>query len=208
MSDHLWFQSQWEKNFDRLMKVAGLGERSRQAYSRSMRLLVTHCDKAPDEIDEEDLVSYFIHRQDVDGWAPATLRIAYAGIKFFYQKVLRREWHALSVINPKREKRLPAVLTREEVRRILAQVRPFHNYACLTTIYTCGLRLPLPDATLHLCGQCGQVHVFHRSCGNRHCPQCRQHKANQWLDAQLPGHAPRPGRPQVPGPLRLPGGDQ
>jgi len=141
MTEHLWYQSQWQERFDRLMKVAGLGERSRQAYSRAMRLLVEHCAKAPDQITEEELISYFIYRQDVSGWAPATLRIAYAGIKFFFQKVLQRQWHALSVINPKREKRLPAVLTREEVQRILAKVRPFHNYVYLLTVYSCGLRL-------------------------------------------------------------------
>ncbi len=141
MAEHLWHNSQWQKNFDRLMKVAGLGERSRQAYSRAMRLLVDHCGKTPDLIGEEELVSYFIHRQDVTGWAPATLRIAYAGIKFFFEKVLRREWHALSVINPRREKRLPAVLARDEVKRVLANARPFHNYAYLTTVYNCGLRL-------------------------------------------------------------------
>ncbi len=113
MDRNLCHQSQWQNEFDRLMKVAGLGERSRQAYSRAMRQLVQHCCKSPDQITEEDLVNYFIHRQEVTKWAPATLRIAWAGIKFFFHNVLRKKWHALNVINPKRDKRLPAVLTRE-----------------------------------------------------------------------------------------------
>ena len=38
---------------------------------------------------------------------------------------------------------------------------------------------------------CGGQHRVHHSCGNRHCPQCQQHKTQQWLhhhlDTQLPG---------------------
>ena len=41
------------------------------------------------------------------------------------------------------------------------------------------------------CAACGEVQIY-RSCGNRHCPSCRNHKTSQWLgkqiDRQLPGH--------------------
>ncbi|WP_035258643.1 tyrosine-type recombinase/integrase, partial [Desulfatirhabdium butyrativorans] len=40
-----------------------------------------------------------------------------------------------------KEKRLPCVLNRDEVFQVLQQVHTFHNYAYLTTVYTCGLRL-------------------------------------------------------------------
>ena len=45
--------------------------------------------------------------------------------------------------------------------------------------------------SLYQCHSCGEHHRVHRSCGNRHCPPCQQHKAQQWLqhhlDTQLPG---------------------
>jgi len=40
------------------------------------------------------------------------------------------------------------------------------------------------------CEQCDRLHFFDRSCGNRHCPQCQQHKTNQWLSAQLDKRLP------------------
>ena len=44
---------------------------------------------------------------------------------------------------------------------------------------------------LYQCQSCGEKHRVNRSCGNRHCPQCQQHKTQQWLqphlDKQLPG---------------------
>ena len=45
--------------------------------------------------------------------------------------------------------------------------------------------------SLYQCQSCGAQHRVHHSCGNRHCPQCQQHKTQQWLqhhlDKQLPG---------------------
>jgi hypothetical protein len=45
--------------------------------------------------------------------------------------------------------------------------------------------------SLYQCQSCGGQHRVNHSCGNRHCPQCQQHKTQQWLqhhlDKQLPG---------------------
>jgi Putative transposase/Transposase zinc-binding domain len=45
--------------------------------------------------------------------------------------------------------------------------------------------------SLYQCQHCGGQHRVQHSCGNRHCPQCQQHKTQQWLqhhlDKQLPG---------------------
>jgi len=45
---------------------------------------------------------------------------------------------------------------------------------------------------IYECKECGKTHLVMRSCGNRHCPCCQNHKTSQWLDRQLdrqlPGH--------------------
>jgi hypothetical protein len=45
--------------------------------------------------------------------------------------------------------------------------------------------------SLYQCPSCGGQHRVNHSCGNRHCPQCQQHKTQQWLahhlEKQLPG---------------------
>jgi len=45
--------------------------------------------------------------------------------------------------------------------------------------------------SLYQCQSCGEHHRGHHACGNRHCPQCQQHKTQQWLshhrEQQLPG---------------------
>jgi len=69
------------------------------------------------------------------------MRICYSGVKFFFQHVLKQDWHLFTIAQARRERRLPAILFRDEVRKILSLVRPFHNYTYLATDDSCGLRL-------------------------------------------------------------------
>ncbi len=55
-----------------------------------------------------------------------------------------------------------------------------------------GCRTEVCGVNVYTCGQCNKSTVVFRSCGNRHCPTCQNHKARQWLERQLnrelPGH--------------------
>jgi integrase len=57
------------------------------------------------------------------------------------ERTLRRDWPTLHLARPAPEYKLPIVLSREEVRRVLAGVRKPIYRVCLTTIDSCGLRL-------------------------------------------------------------------
>lgn len=141
MEKYWWFKTKWHEKMLKALQVSGKGERTQECYTRSMRMLVEHYDKMPDLITEDELRDYFIYRQDVSRWSPATMRICHAGIKFFFLHVLRKEWHLFNILRAQSEKRLPAVLSKKEVRAVLRKVKTFHNYAYLVTVYSCGLRL-------------------------------------------------------------------
>jgi site-specific recombinase XerD len=98
-------------------------------------------DKTPDLLSEQELQDYFLHRKNVNHWSPKTMRICYCGIRFYYQNVLHQSWHILGILRAQTERRLPAVLSVDEVRSLLAHVKTFHNYTYLSTVYSCGLRL-------------------------------------------------------------------
>jgi site-specific recombinase XerD len=132
----------WYDKAVEALKLNGKSERTQEAYARHVRKLIEFYDgKDPDKITEDELKKYFIHRQDVDKWQPNTMRICYSGIKLFYLHVVQRDWHLLKIIKAPIEKRLPSVLSREEVERIIGNIATFHNYAYLLTVYSCGLRL-------------------------------------------------------------------
>jgi site-specific recombinase XerD len=123
------------------LQLNGKGERTQEAYARALRMLVEFYGRSPDLINEEELQDYFLHRKNTDHWSPNTMRICYCGIRFFYEHVLQRNWHILGILRAQTERRLPAVLSVEEVRNILACVKTFQNHAYLSTVYSCGLRL-------------------------------------------------------------------
>jgi integrase/recombinase XerD len=131
----------WYQRMVDSLQLNGKGERTQQAYTRSVRMLSQFYGKTPDLVTEQELQEYFLHRKNVCHWSPKTMRICYCGIRFFYEKVLDRNWHILSILRAQNERRLPAVLSVEEVRSLFAHIKTFHNYAYLSTVYSCGLRL-------------------------------------------------------------------
>jgi integrase/recombinase XerD len=131
----------WYQRMVNTLQLNGKGERTQQAYARSVRMLSQFYGKTPDLVTEQELQDYFLHRKNVCHWSPKTMRICYCGIRFFYEKVLDRNWHILGILRAQNERRLPAVLSIEEVRSLFARIKTFHNYAYLSTVYSCGLRL-------------------------------------------------------------------
>ncbi len=148
------------------LHLSGKSERTQESYVREVRLLAQFYHKSPDRISEQELQYYFLHRKNVDGLVPASMRICYSGIRFFYQHVLKRDWHTLSLLRAQTTHRLPAVLSVEEVRRLLASATPLHNQVSFTTVYSLGLRLQeaLSLQVSDIDGQRLQVHV-HRGKG-------------------------------------------
>jgi integrase/recombinase XerD len=123
------------------LKLAGYSERTQEAYVRAVWQLAVHWQKSPTSITEQELRDYFVYLRDGKHFARSSMTIALCGIKFFFEKSLRRQWHFFELCRPPRENRLPVVLTAEEVATVLRLVRIEVYRLCLTTIYSCGLRL-------------------------------------------------------------------
>jgi len=123
------------------LQLKGMSERTQQMYVRAVRQLAEHYHKPPDQISDEELRQYFLFVRNVKHWSRSGTTIALCGLKFFYEQTLHRSLATLQLVRPSREKKLPVVLSREEVRQILSQVRLLRYRTCLTTIYCCGLRL-------------------------------------------------------------------
>jgi integrase/recombinase XerD len=123
------------------LRLRGYSECTVRAYTRAVRQLAVHYRTSPDGLTEEQIRGYLLHLTRVRKVARGTHTIALCGIKFFYEQTLGRQWQTLDVARPKRENKLPVVLGREEVWRVLDQVHTPGYRVCLATIYSCGLRL-------------------------------------------------------------------
>jgi site-specific recombinase XerD len=115
--------------------------RTQDSYVRSVSGLAKYYMRSPDLISEEEIRRYFVHLTCERKLARATVNIAMCGIKFFYEKTLRRDWGLTGVPMPKRSKALPVILSRREVHDILCRIKIVRHAACLRLIYACGLRI-------------------------------------------------------------------
>jgi integrase len=101
------------------LQLRALSERTQEAYVRAVRQLADHCHKSPDQISEEELRQYFLYIKNVKKYSRAASTIAICVIKFFYEKTLGREFTTLELVRAPREKKLPVILSVEEVQTIL-----------------------------------------------------------------------------------------
>lgn len=123
------------------LQLRGLAVRTQESYVQAVSQLARHYRKSPDQISEEELRQYFLFLKNVKHVSRSTHTLALCAIKFFYEHTLKREWHTLEFARPAQEKKLPVVLSMQEVRQILSCVHYMRYRVCLSAIYACGLRL-------------------------------------------------------------------
>lgn len=123
------------------MQLRGFSASTQEMYVRAVSQLSKFVGHSPQRVTEEELRRYFLYLSNEKKASRSTTTVALCGIKFFFQHTLRQNWPTLDLLRPAPEYKLPVVLSREEVHRVLAEVRIPLYHACLTTIYSCGLRL-------------------------------------------------------------------
>ena len=123
------------------MQMHGFSPRTHQSYLCAVEDLVRFTGQAPQALGPEDLRGYFEHLVTVRRLAPASVRLAYSGIRFLYCEVLGWPAVDLAVTLPARPQRIPELLTRAEVAAILAACARERDAMVLALTYACGLRL-------------------------------------------------------------------
>lgn len=123
------------------MQLRGLSARTQEHYVRVVADLARYYHRSPNQLNDQDLRKYFLYLTNEKKLSRSSTTIALCGIKFFYETTLHQQWSTLELVRPAPEYTLPVVLSRDEVRRILGAVQKPVYRVCLTTIYSCGLRL-------------------------------------------------------------------
>ena len=123
------------------MQLRDFAARTQESYMAAVKGLAGHYMRPPDLISEEEVRSYFIHLVSVRKLSRSTIRIHLSGVRFFFETTLGRKWGVFDLVTPNRGLRLPAVLSREEVRRTLSSVRSLRVRTAMQAAYGGGLRL-------------------------------------------------------------------
>ena len=124
------------------MKLRGLAPRLRTHTCTPSKSLAEHYNRPLDEITQEQVRNYLLYLIETKGYAKSTFKVDLYAIKFLYRRTLGREWRLLKLANAQSpDRKLPIVLSRDEVWSLLDLVRRPKPRMCLTLMYTCGLRV-------------------------------------------------------------------
>jgi site-specific recombinase XerD len=122
------------------MRMRKLGEKTQYHYLRAVRQFAKHLGRAPDTASVEDLRNYQLHLVD-HGVSPASLNAAICGLKFFFGVTLDRP-EAMAKMQPVHlPRKLPEILSPDEVKRLIAAAGNLKHQTALALAYATGLRV-------------------------------------------------------------------
>lgn len=123
------------------MQQRGFSERTHESYLYAVKELARYYRRPPSQLGFDELQAFFKYLAIERGLSPASCRLYLNGIRFLYLHVLHWKEFDVPLVVPKREQRIPELLTRSEVARIIeACANPKHQML-LTLCYGCGLRV-------------------------------------------------------------------
>jgi integrase/recombinase XerD len=111
-----------------------------QTYLKILQNFSKHFRKAPDRLGAEEIRKYQVHLFRDRRLSGRTVAQHVAALRFFFVKTLKRAYLLEHAPMPKEEKRLPVVLSRQEVARLIHGTRRPMPRAMLMTLYGTGMR--------------------------------------------------------------------
>lgn len=123
------------------VELKNFSPKTRTCYLTCMVNFVRHYGRSPVDLGEEEIRSYLHYLLQEKNASQSIINQAYSAMKFFYTVTLGRPWNGLRIPRSKIRKKLPVVLSPQEVHVLLASVDNLKHRAILTTIYSGGLRL-------------------------------------------------------------------
>ena len=114
--------------------------RTARTYVRIVREFAEHFHQSPDKLGPEQIRQYQAHLFQTKKLAPATVSQYVSALRFLFIKTLRRHFLAEYIPFPKSCKRLPTVLSPEEVARLIDSARNLYHRTLLMTLYSTAMR--------------------------------------------------------------------
>lgn len=158
------------QRMDDAMVLRGFAVRTRETYLACVAALARHYRCSPERLDGEQIQAYLLHLIQEKKLAYASVNQAACACRFLFGHVLRQRKVWFQIPMAKVPKRLPVVLSREDIRRLFAACTTLRARAVLMTTYAAGLRVSEVCAL-----QLGDI----ESAPDRMCLKVRQGKGGQ-----------------------------
>ena len=122
------------------MRIRNLSVRTQECYISQVYRFAKYFGKSPEELGGPEIRQYQLYLIDQRvSWSVFNQTVC--ALRFLYKHTLKREMEIEEIPFPKQAKKLPVILSREEVAEVLEKVSDYKNRLVLMTIYSGGLRL-------------------------------------------------------------------
>jgi integrase/recombinase XerD len=123
------------------LRLKGFSEKTIENYVHAMVGITRHYRCSPLELTKEQVRSYLLHLLQERRLAPATVNLHMDAMKSFFRLIAPLNPVMDDCFHVKTPKRIPSVLSREEVKRLICATRNIKHRAALMLLYSSGLRL-------------------------------------------------------------------
>lgn len=131
--------SELREKMIKMMELRNIKKISQKSYLLAVSNLAKHYGMSPDKITKEMMEDYLLYLKTERNLAPNGLSVKVSGMRFFCKYVLEDEERCPRYYN-KKVRKLPTVLTQEEIWRIINVPKNIKHRLILMTIYSGGLR--------------------------------------------------------------------
>ena len=129
------------QRMDDAMVLRGFALRTRETYLACVAALAKHYRRPPDQLDAEQVQAYLLHLIQEKKLAYASVNQAACACRFLFGQVLQQRQIWFEIPMAKVPKRLPVVLSREDIGRLFAACGTLRARTVLMTTYAAGLRV-------------------------------------------------------------------
>lgn len=123
------------------MEIQSYSPRTVDAYLFHVKRFQSYLDKSLDQVTTDDIRTYLHHVKTARQYSRSSLHQAFSAIKYLYRHTLKMPIELRELRGPKRDQKLPLVLTTDEVHGILNSTPNQKHRLVLMTLYSGGLRL-------------------------------------------------------------------
>ncbi len=122
------------------MQIRNYSERTINTYIACLSKLAKYFDLSPEKISIDQLKDFLHYIIRVEKLSVSTVNQTISAFKVLHQDVLGLEWEPMRIKRPRREKKLPVVLTINEVLRMISLTTNLKHKALISLAYSSGLR--------------------------------------------------------------------
>ena len=129
------------KQMDADMVVRGMSVRTRESYLAAVAGLAKYYGRSPEQVSEAEVQRYLLHLIEERKLAWSSCNIAVSGLRFVYHITLKRTEAQFAIPRARQPQKLPQILSREEIARLIELTANPKHRALLMSAYGAGLRL-------------------------------------------------------------------